>query len=303
MQDHAQQGRSPAHVFAALTRPKRSWLYRIGRASRRYPLGAVGASVLILLVLGAALAAPIAPYDPLDQDIPNTWHPPSGQFWLGTDDLGRDVFSRIMFGSRVSLYVGLVSVVLGTTWGTLVGVASGYFGGRFDLLTQRLVDTLMGFPNLVLAIMMVVALGASINNVTIAIAVTMTPSMVRVSRSSALSVREEVYVLAANAIGARATRIILRHVIPNSLAPVFVLATGYMGTAIVSEASLSFLGLGVPPPHPSWGRMIQYGARGFLESAPWLTLFPGLALSAVVFSFAFFGDALRDALDPKLRGR
>ena len=303
MQDHAQQGSSRAHVFAALTKPRRSWLQRIGRAARRYPLGAVGASVLILLVLGAAFAAQIAPYDPLDQDVPNKWHPPSGQFWLGTDDLGRDVFSRIMFGSRVSLYVGLVSVLLGTTWGTLVGVASGYFGGRFDLLTQRLVDTLMGFPNLVLAIMMVVALGASINNVTIAIAVTMTPRMVRVSRSSALSVREEVYVLAANAIGARATRIILRHVIPNSLAPVFVLATGYMGTAIVSEASLSFLGLGVPPPHPSWGRMIQYGARGFLESAPWLTLFPGLALSAVVFSFAFFGDALRDALDPKLRGR
>ena len=284
-------------------RLQRWWLYRLGRFARKYPLGAAGAAVLLLLVLVAILAPQIAPYDPLGQDIPNRFTGPSGQFWLGTDTFGRDVFSRIVFASRTSLYVGLLSVTLATVVGTLLGVASGYLGGQFDLLVQRLVDTLMGFPSLVLAMAMVVALGASLNNVTLAIAITFSPRIIRISRSTTLSIREEVYVLASQAIGADTVRIMLRHVLPNGLAPVFVVATASLGTAIVAEASLSFLGLGVPPPHASWGGMLRFGTQGNLEAAPWLAIFPGVALSAVVFSFSFFGDALRDALDPRLRGR
>jgi peptide/nickel transport system permease protein len=199
--------------------------------------------------------------------------------------------------------VGLLSVLLGTSSGLILGLTSGYVGGRFDLAVQRLVDIFMGFPGLIFAMILVVALGASINNVTLAIGITMAPRMTRLARSSALTVKEEVYILASQAMGASSLRILLRHVLPNSLAPVFVLATGSLGTAIIAESGLSFLGLGVPPPNPSWGGMLSEGAQGGMEVAPWLVLAPGAALSVVVFSFAFLGDALRDALDPRLRGR
>ena len=283
-------------------RARLSRLSQLGGFARRFPLGAAGALTLLTLVLVAALAPQIAPYDPLEQDIPNRLTGPSSQFWLGTDDLGRDLFSRILFGARVSLYVGLMAVALGTVVGTPLGVASGYSGGWFDLLSQRIVDALMGFPSLVLAMVLVVALGASINNVTLAIGVMLAPRVMRLARSSALSIKEEVYVLAAQAIGASGLRVILRHVLPNALAPVFILATGYLGTAIIIEATLSFLGLGVPAPYPSWGNLLQLGTGGNLESAPWMAIFPGVALCVTIFSAAFLGDALRDALDPRLRG-
>jgi peptide/nickel transport system permease protein len=280
-----------------------STLTQIARFVRRYPLGAFGAAVLIVLVLAAVFAPVIVTHDPLWQHVPSRLTPPGTEYLLGSDTFGRDTFSRIVYGSRTSLYVGLLSVAIGAVAGTLIGIASGYLGGRVDILIQRVVDALMGFPSLVLALLMVVALGASLQNVTLAIAMTFVPRMTRLARSSALSIKQEVYVLASQAIGAGAVRVILRHILPNSLAPVFVLATGYLGTAVVAEASLSFLGLGVPPPAPSWGGMLELAARERMESAPWLAIFPGLALSIVVFSFAFFGDALRDAFDPRLRGR
>ena len=281
----------------------RRWVYGVGRFSRRYPLGAVGAGMLLTLIFVAVFAPQVAPYNPLIQDVPNQYLPPTSQFWFGTDAFGRDTFSRIIFGARTSMYVGFVAVAFGSVIGTLLGVASGYLGGRFDLGVQRLVDALMGFPSLVLALVLVVALGGSLNNVTLAIAVVFTPRAIRLVRSSALSIKEEVYVLASQAIGASNLRVMFRHVLPNSLAPIFVLATGYLGTAVVTEASLSFLGLGVPPPHVSWGGMLNVGAHGHLEFAPWLAIFPGIAITVLVFGFAFFGDALRDALDPRLRGR
>jgi peptide/nickel transport system permease protein len=270
---------------------------------RNKPLGAFGAGILIILCLTAIFADWIAPYDPIQQNVPYRLRPPDESFWFGTDIYGRDVFSRIVYGARVSLYVGILSVLIGTIVGLLIGVASGFMGGRFDILVQRIMDALMGFPPIVLALILVVALGPSLNSVTVAIAITYLPRVARLARSSALSIKEEAYVDSARTVGCTTPRIMLQHVIPNSLTPVFVLATGQLGNSIVAEATLSFLGLGVPPPHPSWGGMLQFGAKGYLESAPWLTLFPGLALSSVVFAFALFGDALRDVLDPRLKGR
>jgi peptide/nickel transport system permease protein len=305
MQSSDQQANA-AEIARPLLSPRASllgWAPVLARAARSYPLGAFGGLVLLLLVLVAVLAPYVATHDPLAQDVDRRLEAPSSDYWLGSDFLGRDAYSRIVFGARVSLYVGLLSVLLGTSIGLLLGLTSGYVGGRFDLALQRLVDIFMGFPGLIFAMILVVALGASINNVTLAIGITMTPRVVRLARGSALTVKEEVYILASQAIGASSLRILLRHVLPNSLAPVFVLATGNLGAAIISESGLSFLGLGVPPPSPAWGGMLNEGATGGMEVAPWLAVFPGIALSIVVFSFAFLGDALRDALDPRLRGR
>ena len=286
-----------------LRRAQPSLLRRLLTFMRRYPLGGIGGLILFILVIVALFANVIAPHHFADVDFSNRLHAPDSQFLFGTDKLGRDVFSRVVYGSRTSLYVGLLSVTLGTTVGVVLGIASGYAGGRFDLVVQRVVDMLMGFPSLVLALVMIVALSPSLNSVTFAISLSLMPRMTRLSRSTALTIKEEVYVLATKAVGSSTPRILLYHVMPNGLAPVFVLATSALGSAIVTEASLSFLGLGVPPPDPSWGGMLQLGAVETLESAPWLAIFPGLALSIVVFAFALFGDALRDALDPRLRGR
>jgi peptide/nickel transport system permease protein len=285
-----------------LRRAKPSWPRQLLSFMVQYPLGGIGGLILVILVVVAVFASVISPHHYAAVDFANRLNAPDGQFWFGTDKLGRDVFSRVVFGSRTSLYVGLLSVTLGTVVGVILGVSSGYVGGRFDLAVQRVVDMLMGFPSLVLALVMIVALSPSLNSVTFAISLSLMPRMTRLSRSTALTIKEEVYVLATKAIGSSTPRILLRHVMPNGLAPVFVLATSALGSAIVTEASLSFLGLGVPPPHTSWGGMLQLGAVETLESAPWLAIFPGLALSIVVFAFALFGDALRDALDPRLRG-
>jgi peptide/nickel transport system permease protein len=304
MQEAQRQSGGVEALDAVLARrSSRGFLPLIWRFVQNYPLGGAGALLLLILVLVAIFAPQLATHDPLVQDIPNRLEGPGSQFWLGTDTFGRDSYSRIIYGSRISLRVGLLAVTMGTLIGTILGIMSGYLGGKFDLLIQRLVDAFMGFPSLILAMIMVVALGASLNNVTLAIGIVLIPRMVRLSRSSALSVKEEVYITASQAVGASVVRTMLRHVLPNSLAPVFVLATGYLGTAIVSEASLSFLGLGVPPPAASWGGMLEVGTRGYLETAPWLAIYPGIALSLVVFAFSFFGDALRDAFDPRLRGR
>jgi len=278
------------------------WSQHLWRFSRRQPLGAVGGLGLALLVFAALFAPLVATHDPLKTDAPSRLQAPSAQAFLGTDHLGRDMFSRIIHGARISLYVGLISVTTGVVIGTLAGVGSAYAGGQVDLLVQRFVDGMQGIPSIILALAMVVALGASINNVTIAIAVTLAPRVIRLARSEALAVKHEDYILASRSVGAVPIRIVLRHILPNSLTGVIVLATGYLGTAVVVEAALSFLGLGVPPPHPSWGGILQYSARNYQEVAPWLTIFPGLALALTVFGFNLFGDAIRDTMDPRLRG-
>ena len=291
---------SPATTTARVARA----LFTFGRGvrtfARRKPLGALGAAVLILMGLAAIFAPLVATHDPVGQDIPNRLSGPGSSFFFGTDNFGRDMFSRIVYGARTSLVVGFGAVAIGTLAGAIIGEVSAYAGGPADLLIQRFVDAIQGFPGLILALAMVVALGPSLINVTIAISVSLFPPMARLARAEALIAKEQDYVLAARTLGASARRIIFRHIMPNSLASVIVLATGYLGTAIVIEASLSFLGLGVPPPNPSWGGMLQFGARQYQESAPWLTIFPGLALAITVFAFNFLGDALRDEMDPRL---
>ena len=283
-------------------KPKRTLAQNLKRFARRKPAGAVSAVVLILLALTALFAPMIATHDPIrDQVAAERLEAPSSSHLMGTDNLGRDVFSRVVYGARISLQVGFFAIGLGTTVGLFIGVLSGYLGGKLDLVVQRLVDVLMGFPFIILAMLLVVALGASLLNVGIALSVAIVPRMVRLSRSSTLSVKEEMYVLAAMTVGVNLPRMVLVHILPNTLGPVFVLATGALGGVIVAEAGLAFLGLGIPPPSPSWGGMLNVGARGYMEAAPWMVLFPGIALSVGVFAFALLGDALRDVLDPRLR--
>ena len=287
-------------IHGSPQRPVLNWVHKAWLFVKAKPLGALGAVILLLMIASAVFADQIAARDPLLQDIPNRLRSPGSEFLFGTDRFGRDMFSRVIYGTRVSLYVGLISVGVSTAAGGLIGIASGYLGGKPDLLMQRVVDALMAFPTLVMALIIVAAFGSSISNVIIAIVVALTPRMVRISRAQALSVREELYITASQSIGVKPFRVMIRHILPNSLAPIIVLATGYLAEAVIAEAALSFLGLGVPPPDPSWGRMLQEGAREYLERAPWLTIFPGIALSLAVFGFTLFGDALRDVLDPRL---
>ncbi|HEY7677268.1 MAG TPA: ABC transporter permease, partial [Candidatus Methylomirabilis sp.] len=243
----------------------------------------------------------IAPYDPLGVDFGAMLAAPSADHWLGTDAFGRDLLSRLIYGSRTAMLVGFASALLGATLGAIVGVASAYFGGRVDLLAQRVVDILLSFPIIVLALAVVSILGTGVGNVIMAITVPMIPNCARVVRSSALAIREIPYVDAARALGFGHGRIIFRHMLPNVMAPYLIMLTAFVGQAILLEASLSFLGLGVAEPTPAWGLMLRGGAAEFAESAPWMAIFPGLAISLGVFAFNLFGDSLRDALDPRLR--
>ena len=277
------------------------WLVGLGTFARRWPLGAAGA-VIILLMIGSAVFAPfIAPYDPLETDFAAQFSPPTMAHWLGTDAFGRDLLSRIIYGSRTALLVGFASAFMGATLGAMLGVASAYFGGRIDLVVQRLVDIFLAFPIIILALTVVSILGTGVSNVIMAITVPMIPNCARVVRSSALAVRQMPYVDAARAAGFGYARIIFRHMLPNVMAPYLIMLTAFVGQAILLEASLSFLGLGVAEPTPAWGLMLRGAAVEFAESAPWMAIFPGLAISLGVFAFNLFGDALRDALDPKLR--
>jgi len=267
----------------------------------RKPLGAFGAVVFTLLVLTAALAPFLVSHEPLRIYRESTYSPPSSTFLLGTDGLGRDVLSRIIYGSRISLYVGLTSVAIGTSIGAIVGMVSAYYGGKVDLTIQRLVDALMSFPGLVLAMTLVAVLGASVNNVVAAVATVLIPRSSRVIRSVALTVQGAEFVQAARATGCSDRRIIFRHILPQCVAPYIVVATATIGYAIILEATLSFLGVGIPPPTPSWGEMLAVEGRAALRFAPWIAIAPGVALSLVVFGFNLLGDALRDVLDPRLR--
>jgi peptide/nickel transport system permease protein len=277
------------------------WLAGLAAFARRWPLGAAGA-VIILLMIGSGVFAPfIAPYDPLETDFAAQFSPPTTAHWLGTDAFGRDLLSRIIYGSRTALLVGFASALLGATLGAILGVASAYFGGRIDLVVQRLVDIFLAFPIIILALAVVSMLGTGISNVIMAITVPMVPNCARVVRSSALAVRQMPYVDAARAAGFGYARIIFRHMLPNVMAPYLIMLTAFVAQAILLEASLSFLGLGVAEPTPAWGLMLRGAAVEFAESAPWMAIFPGLAISLGVFAFNLFGDSLRDALDPKLR--
>jgi peptide/nickel transport system permease protein len=248
-------------------------------------------AVLLAVVFAAALLAPvISQYDPLDQDVERRLLPPSREHPFGTDGFGRDVLARVLHGGRVSVYVGITSVGLACAIGVAFGIGSAYGGGVIDLLSGRLTDVFLGFPNLVLALVIVVALGSSPTTVGLAIAAVLTPRVIRIARAGALAAMQEPYIDAARTIGAGGLRIVVRHLLPNSIRPVLDQVTGYFSTAIGTEAILSYLGLGVPPPYPSWGRMIQEGARLYFETAPWLVVFPGAALVITVVSFAIFAD-------------
>ena len=270
----------------------------------RRPLGAFGLVLVLAMILAALLADRIAPYDPTAISFKDLLAPPSPEHLLGTDNFGRDVFSRLLFGARTALLVGFTASIVGCTLGLILGIVGAYFGGRVDQIIQRLMDVLLSFPLIVIAIAVVAALGTGedkIANVIAAITVPIIPRVSRVVRSSALSVVQMPYIEATRAVGARAMRIMFRHIAPNVFAPYLIMMTAFLGQAILLEASLSFLGLGVFEPTPSWGLMLRGAGMQFLERAPWLAIAPGVAISLAVFGFNLFGDSLRDALDPRLR--
>jgi peptide/nickel transport system permease protein len=268
---------------------------------RRKPLGAASAALLAVLVLTAIFADVLAPYDPIETHPEIRLQAPSRAHFFGTDDIGRDVFSRIVHGSRISLWVGLLAVGIGTLAGMIIGLLCGYCEGRVDLIMQRVMDAIQAIPGLVLALAIVSVLKPSTTNAMIAIAIVIIPGNSRIVRGAVLSTKQNRYVEAAQAIGCRHLRIILGHILPNVTAPILVIASIWLGNAILIEATLSFLGLGTQPPTPSWGLMLSSTGRAFMEQAPWLAIFPGLAISLAVLGFNLFGDTLRDAWDPKLR--
>jgi peptide/nickel transport system permease protein len=273
---------------------------------RRQPLGAAGLAVIIVMVIAAVGANWIAPYDPLAVDYANLLAAPSAEHWLGTDSFGRDVLTRIIYGARTALAVGFLSSILGSVVGAIIGVASAYFGGRIDLIIQRVLDVILSFPIIVLALAVSAILGKNIVfgidvNLIVAIATPMVPNVARVVRSSALAIRELPYIDAARVAGYSHLRIIFRHIVPNVTAPFLIMLTAFVGQAILLEASLSFLGLGVTEPTPAWGLMLTGAAADFYQQAPWMIIFPGVAISLAVFAFNLFGDSLRDWLDPKIK--
>ena len=286
-----------APVPRAPSRPRGA----VARFVRKKPLGVAGALIMGALVATALFADVLATHDPVRTSM-HVLVAPDAEHWLGTDNLGRDLYSRVVHGSRVSLIIGIVSTLLGALSGGLIGLVSAYAGGKTDLLVQRLMDIMQALPILVLALVLAAALGPSITNACIAISVPIVPRAARVIRASVLAIRETTYIEAARALGVRHVRVALRHVLPNTIGPFIVLATAQLGAAILVEAALSFLGLGIPEPYPSWGRMLSIAAAEYAEKAPWLVIWPGLAISLAVFGTNLLGDALRDTLDPRLRG-
>jgi peptide/nickel transport system permease protein len=278
-----------------------SWTDLILDFCRRRPLGAAGAMVTLLLIAIAILAPVIAPYDPFETSFLEQLKPPSIDHLLGTDAFGRDVFSRLIYGSRTALKIGFGAALIGCSLGALLGVVSAYFGGMVDLMMERVMDILISFPLLILALAVVSALGNSDLNVIVAITIPIIPRVARVIRSSALSIRRMPYIESARCVGAFHTRIVVHHMLPNVMAPYLILLTAFLGQAILSEAALSFLGLGVTEPTPAWGLMLRGASVQFVQRAPWLAIAPGVALSLAVFAFNLLGDSLRDHLDPRLR--
>jgi len=290
------------HASASATlAPKPSVAGVIVRFVRTKPLGAAGAVIILGMLVLALFAEVLAPYDPYIGDYGQQFMRPSAEHWFGTDEFGRDVLSRIMYGARIALFVGFSASFIGCTLGGLLGVVSAFWGGTIDLLLERLMDILLAFPGLILALAIASILGPAVHNVVIAIAIPVIPRVARVVRAAAMSVKENVYVEAVQALGASRRRVILQHIIPNVAAPYIIMLTATLGAAILAEAALSYLGLGAAEPTPSWGLMLSGSAPSYAEKAPWIALFPGIAISLGVFGFNLFGDSLRDALDPKLR--
>jgi peptide/nickel transport system permease protein len=287
-----------ASQILPVERPRGSTLVRF---VRKKPLGAAGGVLVVILVATAILANVLSTHNPVrtSNDILVA---PGAEHWLGTDNLGRDLYSRVIHGSRISLLVGLASTLAGTILGGLIGLISGYAGGKTDLLAQRAMDIMQALPILVLALVLAAALGPSMTNAIVAISIPIVPRAARIIRASVLAIRETTYVEAARALGVRHVRVALRHILPNTMGPFIVLATAQFDGSILVEAALSFLGLGIPEPYPSWGRMLSIAAAEYAEKAPWLVIWPGLAISLAVFGTNLLGDALRDTLDPRLRG-
>ena len=286
---------------AAPLAPRATAAEAVVRFIRTKPLGAVGGLIILGMMVVAVLAELAAPYDAYEGDYALQFARPSVEHWFGTDEFGRDVLSRIMYGARIALFVGFTASFVGCTIGGLLGVTSAYLGGKVDLLLERLMDVLLAFPQLILALAIASILGPAVQNVVIAIAIPIIPRAARVVRATALSVKENVYIEAVSALGAPRWRIVLRHIVPNVVAPYIIMVTAQLGGAILAEAARSYLGLGAAEPTPSWGLMLSGSALSYAEKAPWIPLFPGIAISLGVFGFNLFGDSLRDALDPKLR--
>jgi len=278
-----------------------SFLSDVAYICRRYPLGVAGGFIMLGFVICAIFAGYVAPLDPFSTNARASLAKPSDVYLLGADMMGRDMLSRIIHGARISLAVAVGATIMGSGIGAAVGLACGYLGGWFDLLVQRVSEVMQSLPLLVMALVITASLGPSLRNTIIAIAIPLIPIVARVIRSNVLSLREMPFVEAAKATGMSEFRIAVVHVLPNTLAPLIVLATAQLGSTILTEASLSFLGLGVPEPYPSWGRMLSESAAEYVRTAPWLVIFPGLAISLVVFGSNLMGDALRDALDPRQR--
>jgi peptide/nickel transport system permease protein len=279
------------------------WTRSLWETLKKKPLGAASAALIALLVLTAIFADVLAPYDPLAPQPEIRLSAPSRAHPFGTDDIGRDVLSRVIFGARISLWVGLLAVGIGTLGGMIIGLVCGYWEGRLDLVLQRVMDAVQAIPGLVLALAIVSVLKPSTTNAMLAIAIVIIPGNSRIVRGAVLTAKQNRYVEAAQALGCQQPRIVLSHILPNVTAPILIIASIWLGNAILIEASLSFLGLGTQPPIPSWGLMLSSTGRAFMEQAPWLAIFPGLAISLAVLGFNLFGDTLRDAWDPKLRRR
>ncbi len=282
--------------------PVRGMALALATFCGRKPLGAAGGAILLVPIVIAVLAPVISPHHHGEIHAKQIYEKPGGDFPLGSDLLGRDVLSRIFHGGRISLFVGLVSISIGITAGSLLGAISAYYGGRFDLIVQRFVDTFIAFPGIILALALMAALGSSVTNIIIALVIVLAPSAIRTVRSQALAIKEMDYVLAARAVGSSNMRIIMRHIVPNCMAIFIILATLSLGYAIIVESSLSFLGVGVPPDVPTWGSMLSEGRNVIqIKNRPWLAMSPGIALALAVFGVNLLGDAMRDVLDPRLR--
>jgi peptide/nickel transport system permease protein len=282
-------------------RPRPTFGGHVVKFIRTKPLGAGGAAVILLMMLVALFAGTLSRYDPYQGDYSLQFARPSAEHWLGTDEFGRDLLTRIMYGARIALFVGFTASFAGCTLGALLGVMSAYWGGTVDLLLERLNDILLAFPQLILALAIASILGPAVQNVVVAITIPIVPRVARVVRSTALSVKELQYVEAAQGLGALRRRVVFQHIVPNVMTPYLIMLTAQLGSAILAEAALSYLGLGTADPTPSWGLMLSGSASLYAEKAPWMAVFPGIAISLGVFGFNLFGDSLRDALDPKLR--